>query len=199
MYGIEVVTPPASLPVPAVDLRTHLRLNDAAEDGELAEFVGAAVDRFEADTRRPVLATVYRQSLAAWPGGLEVALGRGGVTAVAAVRRFTGDDTTEDLAGWGVDLKTPPARVVLAALPDPVEHPDGRPLSPVGYVQFTAGWPSPAAVPKDVKVAIKLLAAHFYRNREAFKDSAFEMRQLPSGWAAVCAHHKLALTGDWDQ
>lgn len=62
MYAVEILTAPDSLPVTAEQLRKHLGLNDDSEDEELAEWIAAAVERFEVDTRRPVLATVCRRT-----------------------------------------------------------------------------------------------------------------------------------------
>lgn len=197
MYAVAVHTAPASRPLTAAELRAHLRLNDAAEDAQLEEWIDAAADQFEADARRPVLATVYRQHVTRWPA--ELALGRAGVTAVGSVVRTLADGSPETVTGWSADLHTPPARVRLGTVPDPVADAQGRTVSPAGYVEFTAGWADAAAVPKGVRAALKLLAAHYYENREAFRNQSFEMRELPLGWAAVVARYKLGLAGDWGQ
>lgn len=200
MFGVETISGPAVAPVDAAELRARLRLNDPAEDAELAEFLAAAVERFEADAGRPVLPTSYRQDLSAWPSGA-IVLGRGGVSSITAVKKYLADGSTETLAAsdWRADLATPPARVYLASVPATLTTSAGIPVSPVGAVEFVAGWPNAAAVPKLVRTALMLLAAHYYENREAFKDSAFEMRELPLGWRAVVAKYKLGVSGDWGQ
>lgn len=223
MYGIEVVTPPASAPVTAAELRAWLRLNDSAEDDVLAELLAGAVDLFESDAGRPVLSTVYRQHLTRWPfgaadrsgwygpGGIpgvlcdgirvdwpgQVVLGRGGVTAVAGVYRRLADGSAEALSGWTADLITPPARVSLAAAPAAVTTTAGVPVSPVGYVQYTAGWADAAAVPRLVRTAIRLLAAHWYQNREAHREGS--LAELPDGWRRVVDRYRTGITGDWGQ
>ena len=199
MFNVEATTTP-SQPLVAGDLRTHLRLNDQGEDTQLTEFLAAAVERFEDDTRRPVLSTTYRQYLTKWPADLSIVLGRGGVTSVTAVKKYAADGTTtSDVTGYLADLKTAPVRVVLPDAPDELETSAGVPLQTVGYVEFVAGWANAAAVPKAVLVAIKMLAAHWYEQREAYRDSAFEMRTTPDGWARIVARYRLGLSGDWDQ
>jgi hypothetical protein len=226
VYGIEVITPPATDPVAAADLRAWLRLNDTSEDGVLAELLAGAVDLFENDTNRPLIATTYRQHLARWPWGPAIAggpslpyttdpsvpaiaaavglwypgqivLGRGGVTVVGGVYRKLADGSTETLAGWTADLSTPPARVSLSATPAPVLTAAGVPVSPVGYVEYTAGWASAAAVPRVVVTALKLLAAHWYKNREAHAEQS--LNELPDGWRRVVSRYKLGISGDWGQ
>jgi uncharacterized phiE125 gp8 family phage protein len=197
MYSVDVHTAASGQPLTAAQLRGWLRLNHATEDDTLDELVAAAVERFESDTRRPVLATVYRQSLAAWPCG-PIVLGRGGVTAVGAVKRYTdAGGTTEDVAGYVADLTTPPARVTLPDVPDPVETAGGVAVTPVGYVEFTAGWANAAAVPALVRTALKLLAAHWYEHREAYREGA--LVETPDGWARVVNQYRLGLSGDWGQ
>lgn len=199
MYGIEIVTP-AAAPIAAAALRARLRMNDASQDDSLAEFLGTAVEQFEDEAGRPVLATVYRQVLSRWPCG-PIVLARGGVTAVGNVCRYLADGSAEELDPdtWRADLLTPPARVCLDATPEAVATASGATVTPVGYVEYTAGWPNASAVPQRVRTALMLLAGHFYRNREAFRDSAFEMRELPKGWASVVDRYRLGLTGDLGQ
>jgi len=192
MYQVEVITPPATSPLTAAQLRAHLRLNDTSEDSQLDDFIAQAVERFEIDAKRPVLATAYRQYFARWPL-CPLVLGRGGVTAVTAVKRYTAAGDIETVTGWRSDVKTPPSRVFF---------PDGIPAKdydPAGYVEFAAGWANAGAVPKTVLGALKLLAGHWYENREAYRDSAFELRETPLGWASVCRSYSLGLSGDWGQ
>lgn len=201
MWGLTVLAPAASSPVSAAELRARLRLNDAAEDSALAEFLAAAVERFELDAGRPVLTTSYRQSLARWPGDGVIILGRGGVTSVTAVSSFAADGSPVAInpGSWRADLVTPPARVYLASPPTAITTAGGVPVSPVGFVEFTAGWSDPATVAPLVRTALMLLAGHWYENREAFKDSQSEIRQLPHGWQAVIDKYRLGISGDWGQ
>ncbi|MEO8082698.1 MAG: head-tail connector protein [Ardenticatenales bacterium] len=196
MYGIDITTPASGSPVDLDLLKTHLRINGDAEDDLLEEYLAAAVATFEADTRRPVLATVFRQYLTDWPAA--IVLGRGGVTAVGGVYKFLANGSTSAVTGYRTDLRTPPARVIFdIAIPDLVETAGGYTVIPVGYVDFTAGWANAAAVPPTVAVALKLLAGHFYANREAFHGESLE--ELPLGWKSVCDRYRLGLSGDWGQ
>jgi Phage gp6-like head-tail connector protein len=82
--------------------------------------------------------------------------------------------------------------VKLASIPAAIAA-----VSPVGYVDFTAGWTSPANVPAAVKVAVKSLAAHWYENREAYTERRLD--QVQQGWDRVTNQHKLGLFGSWGQ
>lgn len=198
MYAIDVVTAPTALPVTVAELRDWLRLNGTAEDDQLELLLWAAVERFEADTRRPVLETEYRQWCSRWPCSGKVVLGRGGITEVTSVGKLLANDTLAAVTGWRADVRTPPARVILPPGLVAATADDGRPVEPAGCVLFTAGWANAAAVPKAVKVAVRLLAAHWYEHREAFRDGG-ALTETPAGWEAVTNPYRLMLSGDWGQ
>lgn len=197
MYAVTTTTA-GGAPISAEELRARLRLNEQGEDADLDEFLASAVEQFELDTARPVLHTAYRQDLARWPCG-PIVLGRGGVTAVTAVRRYLADGSTELLAAdrWRADLLTPPARVSLASAPDLVTTDAGIAVTPVGCVEFAAGWESADVVPSLVRTALMLLAGHWYEHREAYRDG--QLVELPNGWANVVRRYKLGISGPWGQ
>jgi uncharacterized phiE125 gp8 family phage protein len=196
VYDVTIITP-AAAPITAPELRARLRLNDDSEDDALAEFLTTAVEMFEDEANRPVLATAYRQTFDKWP--CEIVLGRGGVTEVTAVKRYLADSSTEDVAAdqWLAILTTPPARVALAAPPALVTTAAGIVVAPVGCVEFTAGWADADAVPKQVVTALKLMAGFLYEHREAHTE--LKLSELPYGWRRVVSRYKLGISGDWGQ
>lgn len=196
MYGVTTTAAPTTEPVTLAAFKRRLRINHAAEDEDLAEMLAAAVEQFELDAHRPVLGTSYRQDLGRWPCG-GIVLGRGGVTAVTAVKTYAADGSTSTLDAdqWRANLLTPPARVHLAAVPDPVTTAGGICVTPVGCVEFTAGWASADAVPRIVRTAVLLLAGHYYANREAYLTGT--LSELPKGWRDVVNKYKLGIEGDW--
>lgn len=200
MFHVTCFAAPLTQPVSVDALRDFLRLNDKSEDAQLSEFLAAAVDLFESESGRAVLSARYRQDLSAWPGG-PIVLGKGGVTAITSVNVYQADGSALPLAAvqWSADLMTPPARVFVASVPAPIAGPTGIPVSPVGNVEFTAGWDTPASVPNAVRVAIKQLAAHWYETREAFTASASEMKTTPKGWARVVDRYRTGVSGPWGQ
>jgi uncharacterized phiE125 gp8 family phage protein len=53
------------------------------------------------------------------------------------------------------------------------------------YVDFVAGaWADVDGMPDDVVLAILLLAAHFYANRESHTE--LNLNELPQGFKRVC-------------
>jgi uncharacterized phiE125 gp8 family phage protein len=56
-------------------------------------------------------------------------------------------------------------------------------------VTFVAGYGNAAAVPADLKAAIKLLVGHLYENREAVTLGAMPA-ELPLGFASVTNRYR---------
>lgn len=184
------MTPPASEPVTRAELVAQLRLNNTTGiEAELDRAIVAARELFERQTGRAVLPTVFRQYCDTW----QIELQAGPVSALGTVSYYDTSDAIQTLGGFELDNATIPANVYLTSLNYPALS--ARVRRPV-RVEFTAGWSNAAAVPASVKLAILLLSAHFYEQREAYRDSAFEMRVVPEGWERVVALHKTGL--EWN-
>jgi uncharacterized phiE125 gp8 family phage protein len=186
---IQVLTPPTAEPVTRPELIAQLRLNDSAGlEGELDRAITAARDLFEKQTARAVLPTTFRQFCNGFGDGIE--LQAGPVSSIVQVQYLDPIGSLQTLGGLELDNASIPAVAYLPGGNYPgLSERIRRPVR----VDFIAGWPNADAVPKLVKLAILLLAAHYYENREAYRDSAFEMRLLPSGWARVVELHKTGL------
>ncbi len=187
---IEVVTPAASLPVTLAELKSHLQLNRDDDDADLTLFLQSAIDTFEFETGRPPIATVYRQ-YTRFPDYTHapIVLARGKVSAIASVKYTDPAGSEVTLAGTRPDLAGPIGRVFG---PFSTGWPlvDLTAIHPV-RVEFTAGWANAAAVPADVKVAIRMLAAHWYASRDAY--GAELKTETPDGFRRVCDKYRLSM------
>lgn len=188
---IEVVTEPAGEPVTAQELYDHLKLNcglSAVED-QLEQFITAARQQFEFSTDgRIVLATTFRQHLTEWPKIIR--LQRGKVTSVTEVTYHDQDDQEQELDDYLTDLTGVPALVYVPNQDYPQVSTDKlRPIS----VEFVAGWPNAEAVPADVKLAILLLAGHWYERREAYAE--VNLSEVPMGFQRVANKYRTGLIG----
>lgn len=104
----------------------------------------------------------------------------GKITAVSSVKYFDGDDTdtTMDSSDYWTDLTGYPARLqVKNSWPSTNDR--------IGNVRIrcTAGWSNVAEIPENFKQAIKILASHWYENREAVTD--LKLMSIPEGIDAL--------------
>jgi uncharacterized phiE125 gp8 family phage protein len=152
--SLTLITPPAEEPVSLAAFKAHAKIDGADEDAALEGFLLAARRTIEARYAVAMIAQGWRLSLdqAARETLLplspvlsvdSVGLLRGGVVEGLPLSAFE----AETGAVGRVRLKSsyPSAGLVIA---------------------FTAGWANASALPEEMKLAVKTLAAHFHERRE---------------------------------
>lgn len=165
----ELVTAPGTLPVTVNELRRHVWEvydRDSTDDTYFTELLTRATAHVETITSRKLVSQTWRGYLDEWPAqgaAIELPFGR-----VTSITRFNwlGDDAVDHIMTASTDYIASlagywPKVVPVAAWPsgglfqvDPIR------------VEFVAGFGAAAAVPAEIKQAILMLAAHWYKNRE---------------------------------
>ena len=162
MY-LERISAPAIEPVSVQEMKQHLRLDHDEEDGLLAGMVVAARRHLEKRLSLAFLSARWRYRADKTPRGraaLEVPLFP--LASVQQVRLYLEDGTTAlaDLANMQVRSAVRPAIITGVRIPFAAQPAHGA------EIEFTAGYgDAPEDVPEQMRLAIRLLAAHFYENR----------------------------------
>ncbi len=170
---------PASEPVTLAQLKLHCKVDaDITTDDDLITALGvAARELLEHRTGRQLVSATWALYLDEFPEYFELLPCP--VTAVTSITYYDIDDAlqTLDAESYIVDLKSTPARVVL----DPSYYwPTTYPKPNAVTVTFTAAF---ATIPERLKLAIKWLVAHWYKNREsATKD---KLNDIPYGVESI--------------
>lgn len=177
------ITPPAAEPLALADIKAHLRIDGAEEDGLLAGLIKVAREHLERVTGLALVSQRWRLYLDAWPasGALEIA--RGPVLSVEAIRAFDdgGAESALALAGHVLDGVRRPARLWLRSRPAA-----GQAINGV-EVDFTAGFgESGADVPDTLKRAMLVHAAHMYEFRGAV-PLEMQPASVPEGYDRLIA------------
>ena len=178
-YGLQLVTGPVEEPVTTAELKAHLRIDHTEEDDVIAGFNEAAREYVESRTSRQLVTATWRVLIDRFPGrtlddvyvpltwryGI-IRIPRAPLQSVTSVKYVDTDgvEQTVPTTDYQVDStrepgKIMPARFKVWPVTDPLT------LSAVRVV-FVAGFGAAAAVPRRFKQAIKMLAAHWYENRE---------------------------------
>src|SRR5947209_535053 len=157
MFHLETLTPAASYPVVAADMKAHLRLNTSDEDALLAPWASAACDLFTLHTGYVPINTTFRVNVDALPFTNVLLLPRYPVSSVTSVEYLDQSATWQTLAGYYADLTGTPGRIILPVSP-PSTHYTQKPILRATFVAGTGS--SAAGVAPLVLQAIKLLAAH---------------------------------------
>ncbi len=155
---------PAVEPIPLPEMKMHLRIDedDGAQDELIAGLVKAARLTVEAASRRILVAQRWRVMLDLWPKDKVVMLPLSPLIAVEGIRIFDHDGVATEIATGAIesDLLSDPPRIVVPTAPEP-----GRSRNGIA-IDVLAGYGSaPEDVPATLRLAIKILVAHWFENR----------------------------------
>lgn len=146
------------------DVKLHLRVDTADEDTLITSLLAGAIDHFEQSSRRVLTNRTITQKLDAWPGSRIIPLEKGPVVSVTSVtvRTEAGTSTlsASDYIAITGQTETKPCVAIKdqATLPAPDGYPQAITIT---YVAETT------TIPESINAAIRLLAAHWYENRQA--------------------------------
>ena len=158
--SLALMTPPSEEPVSLAELKAHLRVEHGDEDALISSLARAARRAVEARGGLALVAQGWRLWLDRPPEGA-IALPRSPVFSLDAVSTVdtAGAILAVDPALYDYEIG-PRGRVVLSGAIYP-----SRAISGL-RIDFTAGWADASSVPEELKLAVTMLAAHFYENRE---------------------------------
>lgn len=211
MVGNVLVTGPATEPVSAAEMLTHLRLNEGdAADSELNGYVAAARTTFEEATGLALINQTWRYALDRiprsgeepwWDGVREgsinelvsparwIELPRAPLVSVTSFTTYNEADVAAVFTGFYTDTSARPGRVALRS--GSVWPSATRGINGVEIV-YVAGFGADASnVPADIKQAIKIIAANFFENREV-QDFDQATAEVPLSARSIIKKRKLA-------
>lgn len=177
-------TPPTGEPIDLAAAKVQLKVDHTDEDGLITGLIPVAREIIERLYSVTFLTTVFDLQLDAFPACLQ--LTRWPVVSVDQVSYVdtAGASQVLDASKYQVQLNTQPAQIIPAF---GESWPSTRDQLAAVTVRFTAGHTTAGDLRAPWVHAIKLLVSHLYENRSAFKDSAFEMRELPFGVSQLMA------------
>lgn len=161
-----LITAPSAKPISVAELRSHCRIDTDDDDIYISGIIEAAVAHVENITGRKLITQTWDLYLDNWPGGAEFELPFGKLQSVASItyKNQAGESTEWDSADYIVDTDSFLGRVVIGydkSWPSDSLY-NVNPIT----VRFVCGYGTAADVPASLKHAVKLLAAHWYENRE---------------------------------
>jgi uncharacterized phiE125 gp8 family phage protein len=157
---------PSAEPISVAEAKAHCRVDNDAEDTLIASLILAARMHIERSLDVALIEQSWSLYLDAWPDRHFVRLPLAPVVSLDAVRLYSPTDTniTLDPSLFFLDSAGSRPRLVRRdthAWPLP-----GRPANGI-EIAFTAGYGSAADdVPMPIRLAIKMLVAHWYEARE---------------------------------
>jgi hypothetical protein len=155
-------------PLTLAELKLHLRVDDDTENTLIASLQTAARTYVEARTNHILCTRAFYLEASAFPTqGGPIVFPIGPVTAVSALQYVdsaTNTAITMSSSGYRLQSNLLPSRLRLAL--GTSEWPDAAVIDDAVRVTATVGYANQAAVPEQAKHAIRLLAGHWFENRE---------------------------------
>ena len=164
--GLTRTVDPATEPVTLAELKEHLRIDGTDQDSELTILLQAARENVEHQQKRQLITATWALTMDAFPAGPIILP----VPPLISVTSISYEDLAGDTQTWGASnyqVEITNERGSVTVEPN-VTYPDtesGRRNAVT--VTFTAGYgTSNSDVPETTRLAIMMLAAHWYENRE---------------------------------
>jgi uncharacterized phiE125 gp8 family phage protein len=176
-------------PVTLADAKQFLRVEHDDDDDVIAALIIGARIHVEAQTRRALITQSWRVTRDVWPETGCVSLLPAPVKTLDAARLYRADGTSLalDLAGFVLDKSDAPAR--LSFIHDMPAAPGQRAAGI--EIDITCGYGDTAAsVPEPLRLAVRLLAAHWYENR-GIVAAGGKVLVLPHSAAALIAPYRV--------
>ncbi len=175
---------PAVEPVTLAEMRSVLRLDDAAEDDFVTVLIKAARRAVEDLCGCRLIEQTWRQAIDRWPPSRIVALPLFPIRRVERVRLFDANGVPSDVSAslYHVHRSDPPRLVVDLAAPEP-----GRAVEGI-EIDIVAGFGAGAAdVPPPLAQAVRQLVALWFEHRG---DAPREAAVAPAEIAALVAPYR---------
>lgn len=185
MHGLVQPSAPAVEPLTLAEAKLHLRVatGQTDEDSLISALIVAARRWFERRTNRQLVTATWRLTLDAFPLGCRpLLLPVAPVASVTSVSYVGNAGATYTLAAtkYVVSTDREPARLMPAY---GLVWPVARWVPDAVQVVFVAGYGVAAAVPDDIKSALRLVIGHLYENRE--EVTTVNSAELPQGAKSI--------------
>lgn len=165
-------TDAAAEPVTVDEVKAHCRIEHSFDDDVYLPALIKAARMFAEDyTDRAFITQTWAYKLDEFPCSsfenpyAAIVLPRARAIAISSIAYVDEDGTTQTLSSslYQVDTSSEPARVIPAW---GETWPDTRSQLNAVTITYTAGYGAAAAVPENIKLAIKFLVGQWYENRE---------------------------------
>jgi len=178
--SLRLITAPTTQPVTTAEAKAWARIDTADDDAVVDSLIAATTRHIERITGIGIMTQTWEQVLDSFPADGSILLTRGPVTAITSVKYYDADSVlqTIDPANYVLDAAADPQWLVRAS-----SYSWPAVASGINNVEIRFTCAVAAADLADLKTAILMLVAFWYRDREA-------MGSIPDGVLALIANHR---------
>jgi len=182
---LTLVTPPADVPVSLAEQKDYQNITSTSDDALVAALIRAATSYLDGDSGvlgESLMTQTWDYKIPAFRARLQLPLPP--LSSVTSVKYTDTSDVEQTVSTdiYGVDT---PAELVF--LKDGQSWPSDVKITPFPItIRFVAGYGSWSDVPEDLRVAIQIIASHWYENRGSTGDAS----TIPDSALALIQKHK---------
>jgi len=183
----KIVTEPATEPVTTAEAKSHMHVTlvDTSNDTLIDGYIKSARINIEAITGCKLITQTWKMTLPEFPAVDYINLKYSPIISIDEIKTVDADGTDAVFAAtnYETDLISLPAQIKLKSDKSWTTPAAGYRAVNGVEISYKAGYGAAAVVPEPFKLAIKLLTAHFYENRES--TTMLTINELPMGVAAI--------------
>ena len=157
---------PTLEPLTLAEIRDHCRIDGESEDAILAAFLVSARRHLEEIAGVAFLTQTLIRTMDRFPSSDVLYLPRPPLQSVTSISYLDADGVAQTFAAanYTVDTLSEPGRIGLVP---GSSWPTTRQQIAAVSITYVAGWTQRAAVPEDLRLALRLLVGEYFENRES--------------------------------
>lgn len=163
-YSLIVSSPPATTSITLAEAKAHLNQDESADDALITTLIEAADSYVQNDLSRSLVTQTRVLKLNCFPD--YICLPYPPLASVTSITYLDSTGTSQTLGAsvYAVDTSREPGRITLKYAQ---VWPATQAIENAVTITYVAGYGAAAAVPSQIKAAVKLLVGHWFEQREA--------------------------------
>ena len=191
MAQYKLVTGPASEPITLAEAKLYLRVDDSTEDALITAIITAARRKFENDTYHYLMPQTWELYLNQNEINAEqISINKSDITAISSVKYYDQSNTQQTLStsDYQTAIQGRPYSIQLTTVPQVYNRLEAM------VIRFTLGYTNAAAVPEDIKTAIKTLIGTLYENRQTIVTGT-QVNEVPDTYKFIMENYRNRVYG----
>lgn len=191
MAQYKLVTGPSSEPITLAEAKLYLRVDDTTEDALITAIITAARRKFENDTYHYLMPQTWELYLNANELNAEqISINKSDITAISSVKYYDQTNTQQTLStdDYQTAIEGRPYSIKITTMPQIYNRLNAM------VIRFTLGYANAAAVPEDIKTAIKTLIGTLYENRQTVVTGT-QVNEVPDTYRFIMENYRNRVFG----
>ena len=191
MAQYKLVTGPSSEPITLGEAKLYLRVDDSTEDALITAIITAARRKFENDTYHYLMPQTWELYLNQNEINAEqISINKSDITAISSVKYYDQSNTQQTLStnDYQTAIQGRPYSIQLTTVPQVYNRLEAM------VIRFTLGYTNAAAVPEDIKTAIKTLIGTLYENRQTVVTGT-QVNEVPDTYRFIMENYRNRVFG----